>query len=228
MSRLGSARSNVSQEVTACTLTVPCKHLGMQAQLSGPKLFPCGNPSTLHWTGFWAIESLCFGGGRSGPGLCWHHLAHRMRTSIRGGPNAARQSGRQKSPICRVVVCRSALQQPKTKEALRDPARIGARASVSVDVQASRPTPRPVCIHVGLPQQWWGPLLLHGPEAKSRGCPWQDCGGSLSLENYMRLPVEQYYELDPAMIVPRQGNRFGLMVPRVHVGPSAFPIMHLE
>ena len=55
-----------------------------------------------------------------------------------------------------------------------------------------------------------------------RGLLLQDCGGSLSLENYMRLPVEQYYELDPAMIVPRQGNRFGLMVPRVHVGLSAF------
>ena len=35
----------------------------------------------------------------------------------------------------------------------------------------------------------------------------------------MRLPVEQYYELDPDLIVPRQGNRFGLMVPRVHVRP---------
>ena len=33
----------------------------------------------------------------------------------------------------------------------------------------------------------------------------------------MQLPVEQYYELDPNMIVPLYGNTFALMVPRVHV-----------
>ena len=33
----------------------------------------------------------------------------------------------------------------------------------------------------------------------------------------MRLPVEQYYELDPELIVPLHGNHFALMVPRVHV-----------
>lgn len=45
----------------------------------------------------------------------------------------------------------------------------------------------------------------------------QDHGSSLSLENYMQLPVEQYYELDPALIVPLHGNKFALMVPRIHV-----------
>ena len=34
----------------------------------------------------------------------------------------------------------------------------------------------------------------------------------------MQLPVEQYYELDPAMIRPLGGTRFALQVPRVNVG----------
>ena len=33
----------------------------------------------------------------------------------------------------------------------------------------------------------------------------------------MQLPVEQYYELDPAMIRPLGGTRFALQVPRVNV-----------
>lgn len=35
----------------------------------------------------------------------------------------------------------------------------------------------------------------------------------------MQLPVEQYYELDPAMIRPLGGKRFALQVPRVNVSP---------
>ena len=46
----------------------------------------------------------------------------------------------------------------------------------------------------------------------------QDFGNALSLEAYMQLPVEQYYELDPAMIRPLGGTRFALQVPRVNVG----------
>ena len=46
----------------------------------------------------------------------------------------------------------------------------------------------------------------------------QDFGNDLSLEAYMQLPVEQYYELDPAMIRPLGGTRFALQVPRVNVG----------
>ena len=47
----------------------------------------------------------------------------------------------------------------------------------------------------------------------------QDWGGDVSLARFMALPVEQYYELDPTMIKPLQGNRFALAVPRVHVSP---------
>ena len=67
----------------------------------------------------------------------WQGLrTHRMRTANVGGRDAAyRQVGQ--CPSCRVVVCRAALRQPKTKEALKDPARIGARASVSVEVQVA-------------------------------------------------------------------------------------------
>lgn len=45
----------------------------------------------------------------------------------------------------------------------------------------------------------------------------QDFGSDLSLEAYMQLPVEQYYELDPAMIRPLGGKRFALQVPRVNL-----------
>ena len=45
----------------------------------------------------------------------------------------------------------------------------------------------------------------------------QDHGGSVSLDTYMRLPVEQYHELDPTMIRPLGGRRFALTVPRIHV-----------
>ena len=48
----------------------------------------------------------------------------------------------------------------------------------------------------------------------------QDFGSDLSLESYMQLPVEQYYELDPTMIRPLGGKRFALQVPRVNVGAS--------
>ncbi|KAL3139843.1 hypothetical protein ABBQ38_004141 [Trebouxia sp. C0009 RCD-2024] len=45
----------------------------------------------------------------------------------------------------------------------------------------------------------------------------QDFGSDLSLDAYMQLPVEQYYELDPTMIWPLEGNRFALKVPRVNL-----------
>lgn len=47
----------------------------------------------------------------------------------------------------------------------------------------------------------------------------QDFGSDLSLNAYMQLPIEQYYELDPTMIWPLGGKRFALKVPRVNVSP---------
>ena len=56
----------------------------------------------------------------------------------------------------------------------------------------------------------------------------QDWGGEVSLARFMALPVEQYYELDPSMIKPLQGNRFALVVPRVHVSPGFAAGCHSE
>lgn len=57
------------------------------------------------------------------------------------------------------------------------------------------------------------PAKLQG--ASSASVPVQDRGGALSLDAYMRLPVEQYNELDPAMIQSLGGSSFLLKVPRV-------------
>lgn len=51
----------------------------------------------------------------------------------------------------------------------------------------------------------------------------QDAGGDVSLDRYMRLPVEQYSELDPTIISPLEGKSFALRVPRIHVCPSPLP-----
>lgn len=48
----------------------------------------------------------------------------------------------------------------------------------------------------------------------------QDRGGALSLDAYMKLPTEQYNELDPSMIESLGGSRFLLRVPRVSVRGS--------
>ncbi|KAK9810001.1 hypothetical protein WJX72_003183 [[Myrmecia] bisecta] len=45
----------------------------------------------------------------------------------------------------------------------------------------------------------------------------QDFDGATALANYMQLPVEQYFELDPELIKPLSGNRYLLKVPRVHL-----------
>lgn len=45
----------------------------------------------------------------------------------------------------------------------------------------------------------------------------QDVGGSASLAQYMLLPVEQYFVLDPKQISWIEGNRFHLSVPRLNV-----------
>lgn len=50
--------------------------------------------------------------------------------------------------------------------------------------------------------------------------PSQDHGGPLSLDAYMRLPTEQYSELDPAMIFPLGSGAFLLKVPRVQASAS--------
>ena len=54
----------------------------------------------------------------------------------------------------------------------------------------------------------------------------QDFGSDLSLNTYMQLPVEQYYELDPAMIWPLGGKRFALKVPRVNVSIVFCSLLH--
>jgi hypothetical protein len=64
--------------------------------------------------------------------------------------------------------------------------------------------------------------VLHNPvkfgvEKASTTAPVIDRGGSISLDAYMRLPVAQYSELDPALISSLGGNRFGLTVPRMSV-----------
>jgi hypothetical protein len=43
----------------------------------------------------------------------------------------------------------------------------------------------------------------------------QDRGGAMSLDAYMRLPPEQYNELDPALITALGGSTFLLTVPRL-------------
>lgn len=45
----------------------------------------------------------------------------------------------------------------------------------------------------------------------------QDAGGDVSLTQYMTLPVEQYFVLDPSQIRHIGHNRFMLLVPRVDV-----------
>jgi len=42
-----------------------------------------------------------------------------------------------------------------------------------------------------------------------------DRGGPLSVDSYMRLPIEQYSHLDSSMIEPLGGNTFRLIVPRI-------------
>ncbi|KAL4430382.1 hypothetical protein ABPG77_002188 [Micractinium sp. CCAP 211/92] len=45
----------------------------------------------------------------------------------------------------------------------------------------------------------------------------QDRGGPLALDTYMRLPTEQYNELDPSLILPLGKGAFLLKVPRVQL-----------
>jgi hypothetical protein len=45
----------------------------------------------------------------------------------------------------------------------------------------------------------------------------QDQGGAISLDAYMRLPPDQYDELDPGMIQALGGSQFLLKVPRLAV-----------
>ncbi len=75
---------------------------------------------------------------------------------------------------------------------------------------------------------WETAALLHERavafhHAKRCGCPppplqLQDRGGPLALDTYMRLPTEQYNELDPSLILPLGKGAFLLKVPRVQVG----------
>ena len=57
------------------------------------------------------------------------------------------------------------------------------------------------------------PARLSGQLQSTVAVP--DRGGAVSLDAYMRLPPEQYDELDPKMIKSLGGNRFRLNVPRV-------------
>lgn len=45
----------------------------------------------------------------------------------------------------------------------------------------------------------------------------RDFGGDVSLDQYMRLPVEQYYVLDSELIKFVGGNRFELHVPKINL-----------
>ena len=45
----------------------------------------------------------------------------------------------------------------------------------------------------------------------------QDTGGATSLDRYMNLPTDQYYEIDPSMILPLGDSRFLLKVPRIQI-----------
>jgi len=45
----------------------------------------------------------------------------------------------------------------------------------------------------------------------------RDAGGDVSLDAYLRLPVEQYYILDPNQISFLEANRFQLSVPRINL-----------
>eukprot|EP00879_Flechtneria_rotunda_P003255 GHRR01003479.1.p1 GENE.GHRR01003479.1~~GHRR01003479.1.p1 ORF type:complete len:349 (+),score=112.10 GHRR01003479.1:317-1363(+) len=57
----------------------------------------------------------------------------------------------------------------------------------------------------------------------------KDMGGHISLDSYMRLPVEQYYILDPSQIQFLQDNRFVLSVPRINLlGAGLQPIIEVE
>eukprot|EP00882_Tetradesmus_deserticola_P020094 GHRQ01021653.1.p1 GENE.GHRQ01021653.1~~GHRQ01021653.1.p1 ORF type:complete len:180 (+),score=65.66 GHRQ01021653.1:250-789(+) len=54
-------------------------------------------------------------------------------------------------------------------------------------------------------------------------------GEDISLDAYMRLPVEQYYILDPKQIQFVSGNRFILSVPRIQLlGASLQPVIEVE
>lgn len=55
-------------------------------------------------------------------------------------------------------------------------------------------------------------------------CTVRDAGGALSLQSYMRLPVEQYYILDPSQIRFLESNVFQLAVPPINLlGTSLQP-----
>lgn len=40
----------------------------------------------------------------------------------------------------------------------------------------------------------------------------KDAAGAVSLATYMKLPIEQYFVLDPSQITFLSGNRFSLKV----------------
>jgi hypothetical protein len=56
-----------------------------------------------------------------------------------------------------------------------------------------------------------------------------DAGGDVALATYMRLPVEQYYCLDPSQIKQLSGSTFTLSVPRVSLlGTSLEPVIQVQ
>ncbi|KAI8465071.1 MAG: hypothetical protein J3K34DRAFT_461617 [Monoraphidium minutum] len=60
-------------------------------------------------------------------------------------------------------------------------------------------------------------------------CAVADAGGGVSLDAYMRLPVEQYYILDPRQIRFLESSRFQLSVPRISLlGASLEPLIDVE
>ncbi|PSC67368.1 hypothetical protein C2E20_8943 [Micractinium conductrix] len=104
---------------------------------------------------------------------------------------------------------------------------LGTRRALPVPQRSTIRSSRPaVCAAAG--QQQAGQQQRTGQQAHERlqdpaklsgaskaSVTVQDRGGALSLDAYMRLPTEQYHELDPAMISSLGGSAFLLRVPRV-------------
>jgi hypothetical protein len=59
--------------------------------------------------------------------------------------------------------------------------------------------------------------LLHHPHQYVLLLDLQDYGGDVALSTYMRLPIEQYFVLNPSQITFIGGSRFQLHVPRINV-----------
>lgn len=101
--------------------------------------------------------------------------------------------------------------------------------SVPTQVEAGRPRQQPQPVQQLRKRH---ELLRDPAKIGSRGTATvmvNDVGGPVSLTNYMRLPVEQYYILDPSQIQLLSGNTFVLSVPRINLlGATLQPVITVE